>query len=302
MEESALASCALHELTNLNHEPSDAETIAKSILTLRANFDNTHHHGQSRDRGQTKTCYGVFNRAAETGLPITLLLINDRPGYVIISPATGASDREIYIAMTHCATHLGMNLEIVPPRSYWQSQGSDEEHAPPSVLVKSPSENYIIEGDYHSVQLICKSSAREGTARDTVVPTSSQSRELDPIVAAQLQALTAMRGLLSAELPPLSWWLRPEYDKPRLSADIGVYRRRRRARAELLQWADFLGTQIRYDPTSMYSVSYSSAEVTGHAGGVPVIVKAYLRRPLSDTGPWKALRRPFRASKRGTVA
>ncbi|MEU0886191.1 hypothetical protein ABZ345_47115, partial [Lentzea sp. NPDC005914] len=69
-----------------------------------------------------------------------------------------------------------------------------------------------------------------------------------------------------------------------------VLKRRRQARGELVQWADFLGTQIRYDPRSMYAVAYNSAEVTGRVDGVPITITAYLRRPLSDTRLWQALR------------
>ncbi|KOV83473.1 hypothetical protein [Nocardia sp. NRRL S-836] len=226
----------------------------------------------------------------EAGLPPTVWYITDTLGSVVGSPIAGISDHESYATMVHCAKILGMQLEIVPPRSYWQSQGSDEEHSPPAVLTTPHYENYIIKGNYRGVRLSCEGSARAGTAKKTNVPKFRKTRSPEPAVTAQLEALAALRGLLSADLPALSWRVRPEHDEPRLAPEISTYQRRGQARTELVQWADFLGTRVRYDPKSLYSVSFGLAEVTGSVDGVPLTITAYLRRPLSDTRLWQVLR------------
>lgn len=237
----------------------------------------------------------------ETGLPAMVWYVTDVPGCVMGSPLPGLSDHETYIVMVQCAERLGMQLTVEPSRPYWQSQGSDEEHSAPAILVKPYHEDYLIKGVYHGVQLSCSGSASEGTAKKTNVP-KSQARSPDPDVTAQLQALTVMISLLSADLPPLSWRLRPENHEPQLTPEIHTLKRRRQARAGLIQWADFLGTQIRYDPRSMYAVAYNSAEVTGRVDGVPITITAHLRRPLSDTRPWQALRRQLTGTNKPTAA
>jgi hypothetical protein len=229
----------------------------------------------------------------ETGLPAMVWSITDVPGCVLGRPVASAGDRESYMTLVHCAERLGMRLDVSPPVPYSQSQGSCSDHSRPGNPVTPRFENYLITGVYHGVQLRCTGSAYEGTAEKTIVPAFRQARSPDPVVTAQIQALTVMIGLLSADLPPLSWRLRPENHEPQLSPEIHAhtYELRRQARAKLIQWADFLGIPIRYDPSSMYRFLYHSAEVTGHVDGVPITITARLRRPLSDTRPWRALRR-----------
>jgi hypothetical protein len=235
------------------------------------------------------------SRAAETlvelhntGLPAMVWHITDASGTVLGSPVAGRDDQETYLALAQCAKRLGMRLEVVPPREYWQSQGSDEEHSPPPVLVRPHYEKYVVKGTYRGVRFSCEGSAGAGTAKRTNVPKFRQVRSPDPVVTAQLKALTAMIGLLSADLPPLGWRLRPENHEPRLTPEIRTHGRRRQARAELVRWAGFLGTRVRYDPRSLYSVSFDSAQVTGQVDGVPITITAHLRRPLSDIRPWPA--------------
>ena len=242
----------------------------------------------------------VLIKLFKTGLPPMVLHITDS-AYVMGSPAAGTSDRKSYTTMAHCAERLGMQLQVIPPRAYWQSTSSDEEHSN-LVLVTPRNEKYVIEGVYHGVKLWCTASALEGTAKKTYVPKFQRARSRDPVVTAQLQALRAMIGLLSADLPPLSWRLYPENCEPRLTPEINTYQRRREARAELAQWADFLGTSIGYDPSSRYRFLYNSAEVTGQVDGVPITITARLRCPLSGTRPWQALRRLLTRTNKSTIA
>ncbi|MEV6876712.1 hypothetical protein [Amycolatopsis sp. NPDC051128] len=238
----------------------------------------------------------VLIKIIKTGIPaMRWFIATDVPRCVHGSPGGRFGDSEGYIELTHCAERLGMQLKVIPPRWRWVS-GGPELADPPATRFRSPLEDYRIEGVYHGVQVSCKGSATEGTAKNTTVPKSRRAHSRDPVVKAQLQALTVMIGLLSADLPPLCWQIDPpENREPQLKVDIDTYRRRSQARVELIQWAEFLGTPIHYEPSSvyrnLYTSAYNSAEVNTRVDGVSITITANLRRPLSDTRPWQALRR-----------
>ena len=245
----------------------------------------------------------VLIKIIKTGIPaMNWFIADDVPRCVSGTPVVGLGDSELYVTLVNCAERLGLQLKVIPQGWLWHTEGSDSEHAPPAIRVRSDREKYVIKGVYHGVQVSCWSSASEGTAEKTTVTKARQAGSRDPVVTAQLQALTVMIGLLSADLPPLCWRIDAGNHEPQLNLEIGTYGRRWQARVELNQWADFLGTPIRYDPSSMYRNFYNPAEVTTHVDGVSITITARLRRPLSDTRLWHALRRKLTRTSKPTTA
>ncbi|MFC0437856.1 hypothetical protein [Kutzneria buriramensis] len=255
--------------------------------------------------GQSRAAEALI-KIIRTRIPaMEWLIATDVPCYVYGSLGYKFRNSEDYIKMTHCAERLGMQLKVIPPQWRWVGVGT-ELADPGATRFKSDFEDYRIQGVYHGVQVSLWGAAREGTAKNTTVPKlkSRQARQArrarlrDPAVTAQLQALTVMIGLLSADLPPVCWRIDPpENHEPQLDVKIDTFRRRSQARAELIQWAEFLGTPIHYEPSDVYhnlhTSGYNSAQVTTHVDGVSITITATLRRPLSDMRPWQALRRRF---------
>ncbi|MFC0543204.1 hypothetical protein [Kutzneria chonburiensis] len=240
----------------------------------------------------------VLIEIIRTGIPaMEWFIATDVPRCVYGSPGLGFRDSEGYLKLTHCAERLGMQLKVTPPApGRWISTGStgSEANCSPVEFFRSDEENYRIEGVYRGVQVSFKGSAPEGTAKHTTVPKlkSHQARQArrarlrDPVVTAQLQAVTVLIGLLSADLPPVCWRIDPPKNRePQLNVDMDIHTySRHEARVELTRWAEFLGTPIHYEV-------YRNAQVTTRVDGVSITITATLRRPLSDTRPWQALRR-----------
>ncbi|WP_405501530.1 hypothetical protein OG501_23625 [Streptomyces niveus] len=232
------------------------------------------------------------SRAAEalielirTGRPPVSWAVSEKPDLYGMLPY-GLGDIERYALMARWADVLGTELRSSANAvDMWEGASSDPEHSGGHPVTRT-WESLEVEAVKNGVRVNLSESVALGTsARAHGSPPREPATDLPRI--AQLKAAEALAEVLKTPLPTAGWGVYIRGEEPSLFGTIRV-RRAKASRADLTEWADFLGTEVNYRHEKRGFGRDRWGEVTGRVLGVQVEVKTGVRAPSALTGFWRA--------------
>ncbi|MET9557435.1 hypothetical protein [Streptomyces sp. NPDC006645] len=232
------------------------------------------------------------SRAAEalielirTGRPPVDWAVGEEPTLFGMVP-DGLGDIERYALMARWADVLGTELRGASSTvDMWEGASSDPEHSGGHPVTRS-WESLAVDAVKNGVPVRLSETVPLGTST-RAHRSSPPAPSTYPAPTAQLKAAEALAEVLKTPLPTARWGLYLRHEEPSLLGTVRVHRAKA-ARADLTEWADFLGTEVRYGREKRDFGHHRWGEVTGQVLGVRVEVKADVRAPSALTGFWRA--------------
>ena len=222
-----------------------------------------------------------------TGRPPVSWAVSEKPDLFGMLPY-GLSDIERYALLARWAGILGTELRSSSHTlDMWEGGSSDPEHTGGHV-VKRTWESLEVDAVKDGVPVRLSESVPVGTSARArrFLPRGAASQDLARTT--QLKAAKALAEVLRTDLPTVGWGLYTHSKEPSLSGTIRI-QRAKASRADLTEWADFLGTEVHYGREKRAFGYYRWGSVTGHVLGVRIQVKTEVRAPSAVTGHWRSL-------------
>jgi hypothetical protein len=217
-----------------------------------------------------------------SGRPPLSWALSEKPDLYGILPI-GLGDVERYALLARWADILGTELRgSSHTLDMWEGGSSDPEH----------TGGYAVTRTWESLDI---ATVRDGVPvrLSETVPLGTSARARGRLfrgalsgeparAAAQFKAAKALAEVLKAGLPTARWGVSAHSEEPALSGTIRI-QRAKASRADLAEWAVFLGTEVDYRREKRDFGSRRWGEVTGHVLGVRVLVETDVRAPSAIT-------------------
>lgn len=236
-------------------------------------------------QGQTRAAEALIE-LIRTGRPPVDWAVSEKPDLFGMVPE-GLGDVERYALMVRWAGVLGTELRSSSNAvDMWEGASSDPEHSGGRPVTRT-WESLEIETVNNGVPVRLSETVALGTgARAHGSPPRAPST--DPLADGQLKAAKALAEVLKSPLPTARWGVYARGDEPSLLGTIRA-RRARASRADLTEWAGFLGTEVHYGREKRDFGQHRWGRVTGQVLGVRIQVRADVRAPSTLAGYWRSL-------------
>ncbi|MDV9178368.1 hypothetical protein R6V09_50655 [Streptomyces sp. W16] len=220
------------------------------------------------------------------GRPPLSWALSEKPDLYGMLPG-GLGDAERYALLARWADILGTELRSSSHTlDTWEGGSSDPEHTGGHAVTHT-WESLDVAAVKDGVPVRLSESVPLGTSARAHGRLRPGALPGEPARAAQLKAATALAEVLRADLPTAGWGMYVHSEEPALSGTIRI-QRAKASRADLTEWAGFLGTEVDYRREKRAFGTHRWGEVTGHVLGVRVLVKTDVRAPSAIAGHWRA--------------
>lgn len=229
----------------------------------------------------------VLIELIRTGRPPVSWAVSREPDLLGMLP-DGLSPVERYAPLARWADILGTELRSSSNTlDMWEGGSSDPEHSGGHPVTRT-WEALDVDAVRNGVPVRLSESVPPGTSARARGSLPRESSSMDPARAAQLTAAKALAEVLKADLPTVAWGLYVHSEEPTLSGTIRI-QRASASRAELTEWAGFLGTEVHYGRTKRDFGHSRWGKVTGEVLGVRIQVSTEVRAPSTVAGYWRSL-------------